>query len=165
MMVRTRFAMYLIERHTAGEHLFAPADAGSEHDVDDARFDEANHVWHKRTVVLIVRVQHHDDVGLRLQRQPVTCLLIAAVSAVFRVAMDTDSEFPRHFSGVVGARVVDENDVLARAARHPIEGRLQCFRRVIRGQDDADGEILYFRKMIRQSREYTSIIFAIDFSA
>jgi hypothetical protein len=32
---------------------------------------------------------------------------------------------------------------------------------VVRRQDNADGEILYLRKMVRQSGEYTSIFFAL----
>jgi hypothetical protein len=71
------------------------------------------------------------------------------------VTVDFDSELARHVDRVVGAGVVDENDVLTRAVRQSFECGLQRLRGVIRGQDNADGQILYFRKVTRQQREYT----------
>ncbi len=147
--------MYLIGGMPPASTSFAAANARAEHDVDDAGLDEPRHKRHERPVVLIVGMQHHNDVGIGLERQPVTRFLIAAVAAVLGVAVDFDSELARHVDRVVGAGVVDENDVLTRAARQSLECGLQRLRGVIRGQDDTDREILYFRKMARQRREYT----------
>ncbi len=152
----------LDRRHAAGKHLFAAANARSEHDVDDVRLDEAGHVRHQRGVVLVVGVQHHDDLGVGLERQPVARFLVSAVSPIHGVTVHLDAEPARNVNRLVHARIVHENDVVACAARQPIERGLQRLGGVIRGQDDADGKILDFRKMIRQLREYTSIIFALS---
>ena len=76
--------------------------------------------------------------------------------------MHFDAQVACDVDRVIGARVVDENNVVAGTARQPLERGAQCLRRVIRRQHDADGEILYLRKVVRQSGEYTSIIFAAE---
>ena len=72
------------------------------------------------------------------------------------MAMDLDSKLARDFRRIVGARIVDEDDVLARTGRKTFKRGSQRFRGVVGGQDDADGKIANFGKMIRQGRKYTS---------
>jgi hypothetical protein len=75
----------LPRRHAAAKRFAPRADPVAEDHVADTALDEAHEVRDQRRVVLVVRVQHHDDVGAALERRAVEHLLIAAVAEIARV--------------------------------------------------------------------------------
>src|SRR2546422_2175130 len=77
----------LPDRHPAGDRAFAK-DAGSEHDVEMAAGDHRRHRRQEPGRILVVRMQHDDDVGPAPERLRVAGLLVAPVSPVLPVLDD-----------------------------------------------------------------------------
>src|ERR1035438_3830231 len=71
----------LIERHSALEGATAE-NAGAEDHVVDAACDHACHGWNKGGRVLVVRMDHHHDVGTCGQSLAIAGLLVAAIAVV-----------------------------------------------------------------------------------
>jgi hypothetical protein len=65
-------------------------EAAAQHQVGVAGDDRGDQLGDPRRVVLVVRVEHHDDVGARCERRVIARLLIAAVAQV--LAVDDDLE-------------------------------------------------------------------------
>ena len=60
--------------------------------------------------VLVIRMDHHDDVRAEMQRRAIAGLLIAAVADVPLVGHDERSEPSGERDGLVGAGIVDHHD-------------------------------------------------------
>ncbi len=85
-------------------------------------------------------MDHDDDVGAGLERQAVTRLLVRPVPAVRVVPLERDArQLPRDLDGTVGARVVDEHDLVDVVLRHDlVVGPAERPAGVVRGHDDGD---------------------------
>jgi hypothetical protein len=83
-------------------------------------------------------MKENDDVGAACQSLRVARLLVAAVTEVLAMNVDLDTKLAGELSGVVGARVVDEDQPIGDARRN-IRDRL-CERSLgtVRGQCDHD---------------------------
>src|SRR5262249_38661927 len=99
-------------RHAAGERLAPRADAGAQDHVADVGLDEPGQQRGEAAVVLVVRVDHHDDVGLPPPRLVVAGLLVGAVAAVLGVHDDREAEAPRDVDRPVAAGVVHDQDLV-----------------------------------------------------
>jgi len=121
--------------HAAGDRLVTGADAVAEDQVEDAEAKDVDRGRDQPGVVLVVRVDHDDIVGAPVERLPVAGLLVAAVPEIPLVADEGDGEVLGDLRGLVSARVVDHDDLVAAAGREPAEGDLQGFGRVVRGHD------------------------------
>ena len=90
--------------------------------------------------VLVIRVDHDDDVRAGLERKAVAGFLVAAVAGVFLVDMDADAgELGRDLHGVVVAAVVHEDDFVHDALLVDfVHGLRDGFGRVVGGHDDDD---------------------------
>ena len=101
-------------------------------------------------VVLVVRVEHHDDVGAPLDGAVVARLLVAAVAQVLPVHDDLESQALGDHDRLVLRHVVDEDHVI-----HEVEGDvgirpLEGAGRVVRGHDDDDpGQVRHAQRVAR----------------
>ena len=110
-------AEVLPPRHSAAQRLLPRTHAAAEDHIADAKFDQADGVRNHASVILIIRVDHHDDIRAVLQRILVTSLLIAAIHAILRMNDDRQAHLSCDGDGVVRAAVVDENDLIDAAGR------------------------------------------------
>ena len=70
-------------------------------------------------------MHHDDDIGLRLQRELVTGLLISTVAQIPGMRMDPGAgQAARNFRGLVTAGIVDHNHQIDNALRHHLVIRL-----------------------------------------
>ena len=88
-------------RHAAGQRV--AEEAAAEHEVVRARGDRLDERRDARRVVLVVGVEHHDDVGAGLERRVVARLLVAAVAPVLGVDDDVEAELAGDVDGLVRA--------------------------------------------------------------
>ena len=116
----------------------SPRNRAAEHQVGVAGQDRRDELGDPGRVVLVVRVEHHDDVGARTQRRVVARLLVAAVAAVLAVDDDLEAQLPGDLDRLVLRHVVDEDhvvdEVVGDVGIRPLEGA----GRVVRGHDDDD---------------------------
>ena len=70
-----------------------------------------------RRVVLVVGVEHHDDVGAGRERRVVARLLVAAVAPVLAVDDDVEAELPGDLDRLVARHVVDQDDLVDEVVR------------------------------------------------
>ena len=82
--VSTRFGDVPPERHAARTGRAAENARGQRAVVQAAR-DHPDHRRQEPRRVLVVGMNHHDDVGAMIEREPVARLLVGAVAAVLRV--------------------------------------------------------------------------------
>src|ERR1019366_5467680 len=87
----------------------AANDAGTENDVIDTVGDHARHGGYEQRCVLIIGMDHDDDVGAGGQSFAVAGLLIAAIAVVAIVNEGLQAEPVRDFEGAIGTVIVDEN--------------------------------------------------------
>src|SRR5207302_5883050 len=78
----------------------------------DAQLDDADGVRNDPRVVLVVGVDHDHDVGAVVEAVAVAGLLVAAVAGVLVVDDDGQAHGAGDGDGVVGAAIVDEEDVV-----------------------------------------------------
>src|SRR5271166_2180946 len=98
----------LVKRH-APEQSGAADNAGPQHDVVNAVGDHAGHRGDQQRRVLIVGVDHDDNVGTGGQSFTVTGLLVAAVPIVAVVHEGLQAQALRDFQGTVGTVVINQN--------------------------------------------------------
>jgi hypothetical protein len=121
----------------AAEQGAASYDARSENDIVYVICHHTGHRGDEQRCVLIVRVQHDDDVCARVQRLAIAGHLIAAVTVVTVVLEDEQAEFARDIDGLVAAVVVDEDadiDEFRQFTYRDLQGLL----RIVGGHDDRD---------------------------
>ena len=97
-------------------------------------------------VVLIIGMDHHHHVGAARQRFAVARLLIAAVTAVFRVNDHRQAHVARDLDRAVGAAVVHEDHLIDGADRHVGQRRRQRAFGVV-GRHHGDDAVLAFRRV------------------
>ena len=125
-------------RHAALEGAAAEHPA-PEHRVDLPLGDRLDQVVEDRRVVLVVGVDHDDDVGPARERRRVAGLLVPAVSPVLRVDDDLEPlDRPGERHGPVAGGVVDEEDVVDALLRDLLEAPEQGLLGVVGGHDDRD---------------------------
>ena len=108
------------------------------HDIVDVRRDHRRHRGDQPRLVLVVRMQHDDDVGAVRERERVARLLVAAVAAIGRMPVRRDAEAPGDRNGGVVAGIVDEQHFVDDVVRDRFVARCERLLRVIRGHDDDD---------------------------
>jgi len=108
----------LVERHPSFEGA-GSQDAGGKHRVEFVEGDHGGHGGNEFRRVLVVRVEHDDDIGPHVQRCQVAGLLVSTVSQVLFVDDRCNAETRRHGGGIVTARIVDQNHAV-----HKLEGDL-----------------------------------------
>ena len=87
---------------------------------------------------MIVRVDHHDDLGAALERFAVAGLLVAAVAEVALVDDDRESQLLGQRHGAVLRAVVDQDHLVDRAFRDVLDRLLKGLFRVVRGHHHDD---------------------------
>ena len=123
-------------RHAALARAAGVEEARAEHDVGAAGDDRLDELGDDPRLVLAVGVEHHDDVGVALERLEVARLLVAAVADVVRVPDDVQRQLARELDGVVGRGVVDEDDLVDPRLGDAVDGRLERLGGVARGHHD-----------------------------
>ena len=135
-VVRKRLLTYFQRRHAAGQRV--AEEPAAEHQVALARDDRRDERRDPGRVVLVVGVEHHDDVGAGLQRRVVARLLVAAVAPVLGVDDDVEAELAGDVDGLVARHVVDEDDLVDEVVRDVGVRPLERPRGVVGGHDDDD---------------------------
>src|SRR5262249_47996841 len=102
----------------------------------NAKFEDLEERRDQAAVVLVVRVQHENDVCAVGEGGVVAGLLVSAVAAVLLVNDGGQAEFAGDIDGVIAASVIDEDDFVDAIARQIIDGGLQGRFGVVSGQDD-----------------------------
>src|SRR5581483_11758666 len=128
----------LVQGHAAGQRLLARADSAAEHNVADTQLDETNGVRNHAAIVLVVGMNHDDNVGAMLQRVAVTSLLIAAVATILWVLDDDQTHFAGHLHRAIATAVIHEDHFVDRADGHIRQRRRQCGFGVISREDSND---------------------------
>src|SRR5438876_337068 len=72
----------------------------------------ADQLRDERAVVLAVRVQHDDDIGILPEGLHIAGLLIAAVADVVRVTDDIEGQGPRELRCAIPRPVIDEDHLV-----------------------------------------------------
>ena len=99
-----------VEWHTAFEGV-AAEDSGSEDAVIEAVADHGGHGGYEQGSVLVIGVDHDDDVGVVFESDSVAAFLVGAVAGVDGVAVDDGvGQGAGDFGGFVAAGVVDDDD-------------------------------------------------------
>lgn len=125
----------LDQGHAAGQSLLPGADAVAEDQVEDAEAEDLDGGRHQPRVVLVVGVDHHDIVRAPVERLPIAGLLVSAVAQVLLVPNQGDRQPLGDLRGLVPARVVDHDHLVATVVGEPGEGELQGLRRIVGGHD------------------------------
>jgi len=123
-------------RHPTGQWI-AQESAAQGH-VRLPGLDRRDELRDARGVVLIVGVQHDDDVGAHLEGTVVAGLLVSAVSAILLVNRDVESEVVRDVDRLILRHVVDQNDVVNDVVRNVVVGPFERECRVVGRHHDHD---------------------------
>ena len=121
-------------RHPAGQRV--AQEPAAEHQVARAGGDRGDEGGDPRRVVLVVGVEHDDDLGAGRQGRVVARLLVAAVAAVLAVDDDVEPELPGDVDGLVARHVVDQDDLVDEVVRDVRIRALERPRRVVGGHHD-----------------------------
>src|SRR6202140_3503 len=92
----------------AAEQSAAADDARSQHDVINIVSDHARHGGDQQRRVLIVGVEHDDDVGARREGLAVAGLLVASVAIIAVVLEDVQAKAAGKIHSLVGAGIVGQ---------------------------------------------------------
>src|SRR3989338_3238395 len=102
----------LVEWHAASQRS-APEYRRAEHSGVHIARNDARHRGDELGRVLIIGMQHDDDVGSELERLVVAGLLIGAIPAILRVADDMSyPEFACDFACAIVACIIYENHLI-----------------------------------------------------
>jgi len=127
----------LVERHAAGQSA-AAENAGAEYDVVSGVRDHRTHGPEQPRGILIIRVEHGDDVRVMPEGGFIAGFLVCAVPTVRWMDDGFESETSGDGHRFIPAGVVHQDDVIGYTFRDRIEGRFQRPGRVVRGHDDHD---------------------------
>ena len=123
-------------RHAARQRVAQEATA--QHEVLLAGEDRRDQCRDPCRVVLVVRVEHDDDLGAGRKGGVVARLLVAAVALVLAVDDDVEAQLPRHVDRFVMRDVVDQDDLVDELVRDVGVGPLERLCGVVGGHDDDD---------------------------
>ncbi len=112
--------------------------------------DHADHGRYQERGVLVVRMDHDDDVGLLFEGDPVAALLVAPVTGVLLVDVDDGAlERAGDRDGPVPAPVIDQDDPIDHPlGEHLGMGAFKRPLRVVGGHDHHDLLVLIHRKIV-----------------
>src|SRR4030067_2957868 len=128
----------LVDWHAAAQGPGAEHPRG-EHAVVFARGYHRGHRGYQPGRVLVVRVDHHDDVRPELQGLGVAGLLVAAVALVLLVDYDVlYAELPANFHRIVRAAVVHKHDLIDNIKGDIIVGHDEGLLGMVGGHYDDD---------------------------
>ena len=96
-----------VTRHAAWNRGVAE-NARADYDVVHARRDHCRHRGDQLRLVLVIRMQHDDDVGAFSQRQRIASLLVGAVAAILRMPVRDHAEAARHRQRRIVAGIIDQ---------------------------------------------------------
>ncbi len=139
------------ERHPAAQRM-PPKDARCDYGIVGAVDDHRTHRKDEMRIVLIIRMQHHDNVCMTIESGLVTCLLVSAVPAVPVMHDGRDAECRRLLRRVIPAAIVNKNNIIHNVLWDISIGIFQSFPRVISGHDNDDA----FSVKHRQRAVYTA---------
>ena len=148
---KTRFSTVVRKRLATYFHFGMPPASGSprnrlpEHQVLLAAEDRGDQVGDPGRVVLVVGVEHHDDVGALLEGGLVARLLVAAVAQVLLVDDHVEAELAGDVDGLVLRHVVDEDDPVDEIVGDVRVRPLERLRGVVGGHDDDDPRVFVGR--------------------
>ena len=97
-----------IDGHPAFEGFVACSDARAHHDVTNSESDKTYGKRYHLRVVLVIGVNHHNDIGVSFKDGIVTSFLVGAVTPIFLVDEDVESEISCNFDGSVGAAIITD---------------------------------------------------------
>ena len=103
--------------------------------VTDAESNEVDRSQDHATIVLIVRMNHHDIVRAVVERSPITSLLVPAVAEVLFVSNDGQPDALRNFDRVVSTAIVNQDDVIDRTGRDIGDSSFQRSQCIVSGHD------------------------------
>ena len=133
----------LVDRHASFQRALTQNTGGEDHLINPVG-DEVDHRLQEERRVLVVGMEHHDDVRPDLERLVVAGLLVAAVAFVLIVLDDIfDAQLLGHLDRVVAAAVVDQDDVVDDVERDLVVSLFQRLLRVVGGKDDGYFQVLY----------------------
>ena len=89
-------------------------------------------------IVLMIGMQHDDNVGSQPERLQITGFLVSAVAAILDVDDHGQAKRARHIDGLVLAHIVDEDDTGNEVFGNVRIRPLQCFSSVVCRQDNDD---------------------------
>src|SRR5579862_8269660 len=87
--------------------------------------------------VLVVGMNHDDDVGASGQSFAITGLLVAAVTIIAIVLEDVQTETAGNIDGLIGTAVIDQDADVNEFGKFS-DGRFESLLRVVSGHDDRD---------------------------
>ena len=126
-----------VKRHAARESTYAK-DAGAEGDVIFAVSDHAGKRNKQMRRILVIGMDHDNDVGAAAEGFSVAGFLVAAVSEIFVMDEGEHAEFGGKRRGLVGAGVVNQNDFVDEFAREFAMGFLESLGGIERRHDYDD---------------------------
>ena len=126
-------------RHPAIERAASKNSRTKDARIKPAR-DEGRHRGKKLRRVLVIGMNHNDDVGVGRERETVTGFLIATVTAVFRMHFDLHLfQRPGNRHSLIVTGVIDHDDKIDNPLRHHfVVGALQGARGVVGRHHDDD---------------------------
>ncbi|MEY3456972.1 MAG: hypothetical protein RL215_129 [Planctomycetota bacterium] len=99
-------------RHPALQCFCTSTDAGSKHDIDVADANEFSSNRNHSAVVLVVGMNHHDDISAAEECFGVAGFLVASVARVSLVLNDGQSQSPGYFDCLITTAVINEDNLI-----------------------------------------------------
>src|SRR5207253_8323064 len=101
-----------------------------------ARRDHARHRGYQPRVVLVVGMEHHDDIGAVPEEFSIARFPVCAVPEIAGVGVHIEAELPGGVDSPIGAGVIDEEDVVGDPGRDVLEGPGEGRLGIVSRQDD-----------------------------
>ncbi len=117
---------------------FPSENAGTDDDIERSVDDHRDHRKEEARVVLVIGMQHGDDVGLACDRRPITRFLIRSIPAIFGMHDGCNPEVPGNLCRIIGAAVVHEDDLIHEVVGDSSVCRNERLRRIVGGHHDND---------------------------
>src|SRR5581483_8080486 len=111
-------AEVLPDRHAAAQRLVARANAAAQYYITDTQLDETDGMRNDPAIVLVIRVNHHDDVGATGQGFAVAGFLVAAVAPIAWMGNDRQAHLPSDAYRLIFAAVVHQDNFIDGTSRN-----------------------------------------------
>ena len=145
--MRSIYKIFRDRQHSVGNEFPDRHSTLKGHAVHNARTDDhvgfsIDYRTHKfrnePRIVLMVRMQHNDDIRPKLECFQITGLLVAAVAAILDVDHYRQAQGPRYINSLILTDIVDEDDIRDEILRNVRIGLFQRFGGVVGRQDNDD---------------------------
>lgn len=131
-----------VDRHASAQGAFSQDPASQHHGVEIIA-DDIDHAGDEEWRVLVIRMQHDDNIRVDFKGLLVQRFLIAPISFVLFVADDmVDAEVTGFFNGIVAAGIIAQNDFVHEASGNFLIRFGQGAGSIIGWQDDHNFFIL-----------------------